>query len=68
MTAPRGDVFWYRGETPRGTPLDRDLTVREVLEDSGNGHVALAEGALVELLIAVEQKRGSFALEIRREG
>ena len=43
MTAPRGDVFWYRGETPRGTPLDRDLSVDAAVVGGGMAGLTCAQ-------------------------
>ena len=43
MTPPSGDVFWYRGETPRGTPLDRDLTVDAAVVGGGMAGLTCAQ-------------------------
>jgi gamma-glutamylputrescine oxidase len=43
VTAPRGDVFWYRGDTPRGTPLDRDLAVDAVVVGGGMAGLTCAQ-------------------------
>jgi gamma-glutamylputrescine oxidase len=43
VTAPRGDVFWYRGETPRGTPLDRDVSVDAVVVGGGMAGLTCAQ-------------------------
>jgi gamma-glutamylputrescine oxidase len=43
VTAPRGDVFWYRGERPRGTPLDRDLSVDAAVVGGGMAGLTCAQ-------------------------
>lgn len=43
MKAPRGDVFWHRGETPHGTPLDRDLTVDAAVVGGGMAGLTCAQ-------------------------
>ncbi len=43
MTAPRGDVFWHRGETPHGTPLDRDLSVDAAVVGGGMAGLTCAQ-------------------------
>ncbi len=43
MTAPSGEVFWFRGETPRGTALDRDLSVDAVVVGGGMAGLTCAQ-------------------------
>jgi gamma-glutamylputrescine oxidase len=43
MTALRGDVFWYQGKTPHGTPLERDLSVDAVVVGGGMAGLTCAQ-------------------------
>jgi gamma-glutamylputrescine oxidase len=43
VTAPRGDVFWYQGETPHGTPLERDLSVDAAVVGGGMAGLTCAQ-------------------------
>ena len=56
MTEPRDEVFWYSGETPHGTRLDRDLTVDAVVVGGGMAGLTCAQflregGLSVALLV-----------------
>lgn len=55
---PRGDVFWYRGELPRVTPLDRDLSVDAVVVGGGMAGLTCAQFLRAGgLAVAVLEKR-----------
>lgn len=55
MSAPRGDVFWYRGGTPGGTPLRGDLVADAVVVGGGMAGLTCAqflrEGGLSVVLV-----------------
>jgi gamma-glutamylputrescine oxidase len=57
MTAPRGEVFWYRGETPSGTPLDRDVSV----------DAAVVGGGVAGLTCAQHLREGGLSVALLEE-
>ena len=40
---PIGSVFWYQGETPSGTPLERDLSVDAAVVGGGMAGLSCAQ-------------------------